>query len=48
MTKIAIIEDNPAISQMYRMKFETDGFNVQMAANGKVDVDLVKNNLLIQ
>lgn len=43
MTKIAIIEDDPAISQMYRMKFEADGFEVQVAENGKNGVDLVKN-----
>lgn len=42
MTKIAIIEDDPAISQMYRMKFETEGFEVQLADNGHHGVDLVK------
>lgn len=43
MTKIAIIEDDPVISQMYRMKFETDGFDVQLADNGKKGVALVEN-----
>lgn len=42
MTKIAIIEDDPVISQMYRMKFESDGFNVQLANNGKNGVALVE------
>jgi DNA-binding response OmpR family regulator len=42
MTKIAIIEDDPAISQMYRMKFEADGFEVQLANNGKRGVALVQ------
>ncbi len=42
MTKIAIIEDDPAISQMYRMKFEADGFDVQLADNGKRGVTLVE------
>ena len=41
MTKIAIIEDDAVISQMYRMKFEADGFEVQLAANGKIGVELV-------
>ena len=41
MTKIAIIEDDPVISQMYRMKFEADGFDVQLADNGKRGVALV-------
>ena len=43
MTKIAIIEDDPTISQMYRMKFEADGFDVRMAGNGKIGVDLVNS-----
>jgi len=42
MTKIAIIEDDPVISQMYRMKFEADGFDVQLANNGVHGVALVE------
>lgn len=42
MTKIAIIEDDSVISQMYRMKFEADGFEVQIANNGKDGIELVK------
>lgn len=42
MTKIAIIEDDSVISQMYRMKFEADGFEVQIANNGKDGVALVQ------
>jgi len=42
MTKIAIIEDDQVISQMYRMKFEADGFDVQLAKNGKHGVELVE------
>ena len=45
MTKIAIIEDDPVISQMYRMKFEADGFDVQLANDGKKGVALVENFL---
>lgn len=41
MTKIAIIEDDPTINQMYRMKFEAEGFEVELANNGKIGVDLV-------
>lgn len=33
-TKIAIIEDDAAISQMYRMKFEAEGYEVETAENG--------------
>lgn len=43
MIKIAIIEDDPTISQMYRMKFEMEGYNVRLASNGKIGVELVQN-----
>lgn len=43
MTKIAIIEDDAVISQMYRMKFEADGFDVQLANNGKRGVAMVES-----
>lgn len=39
-TKIAIIEDDQAISQMYRIKFETDGYEVETAENGKQGLEL--------
>jgi two-component system KDP operon response regulator KdpE len=40
--KVAIIEDDIAISQMYRLKFETDGYEVQTAENGKIGLELVE------
>lgn len=43
MTKIAIIEDDQAISQMYRFKFEGEGFSVQTAENGKLGLELVES-----
>ena len=43
MIKIAIIEDDAVISQMYRMKFEAEGFEVQLADNGIRGVALVKS-----
>lgn len=42
MTKIAIIEDDPVISQMYRMKFEAGGFDVEVADNGLRGIELAK------
>ena len=42
MTKIAIIEDDQTISQMYRMKFEADGYDVRLADNGKRGIALVE------
>lgn len=43
MTKIAIIEDDATISQMYRTKFESNGFDVQLATNGKLGVEMVED-----
>lgn len=42
MTKIAIIEDEQAISQMYRFKFEAEGYTVETADNGKTGLELIK------
>ena len=42
MTKIAIIEDDQAISQMYRIKFEAEGYDVETAENGKLGLALAK------
>lgn len=38
--KIAIIEDDQAISQMYRFKFEAEGYSVETAENGKLGLEL--------
>lgn len=43
MPKIAIIEDDQAISQMYRFKFEAEGFTVQTAENGKLGLELAEH-----
>lgn len=40
--KIAIIEDDIAIVQMYRMKFETEGYEVVTASNGEDGLKLVE------
>lgn len=42
MTKIAIIEDDRAISQMYRFKFEAEGYTVETAENGKLGLELAE------
>lgn len=41
--KIAIIEDDQAIAQMYRLKFEADGDTVEMAENGLIGLKLVEH-----
>lgn len=43
MVKIAIVEDDQAISQMYRFKFEAEGYEVDTAENGKIGLDMVKS-----
>ncbi len=43
MIKIAIIEDDQAISQMYRFKFEAEGYSVETAENGKLGLKLAEN-----
>lgn len=40
--KVAIIEDDIAISQMYRLKFETEGYEVQTADNGRLGLELAE------
>ncbi len=42
MPKIAIIEDDQAISQMYRIKFESEDFEVETAENGKLGLELAE------
>ena len=43
MSKIAIVEDDVAIGQMYRIKFEAEGYNVDTAENGKIGLDLIED-----
>lgn len=40
--KIAIVEDDQAIAQMYRMKFEAEGYDVQTADNGRLGLALIE------
>ena len=40
--KIAIVEDDAAISQMYRIKFEAEGYEVETAENGQLGLELIK------
>lgn len=42
MPKIAIIEDDQAISQMYRIKFESENYEVETAENGKLGLELAE------
>lgn len=41
--KIAIIEDDLATSQMYRHKFELEGFQVECAGEGQTAIKLIED-----
>lgn len=41
--KVAIIEDDITISQMYRFKFEAEGYQVETASNGKLGLALAED-----
>jgi DNA-binding response OmpR family regulator len=43
MPKIAIIEDDQAISQMYRLKLEAENYQVETAENGKLGLALAES-----
>jgi len=42
MKKIAIIEDDAAIAQMYKIKLESAGYDVRMAKNGALGYELIQ------
>jgi DNA-binding response OmpR family regulator len=42
MAKVAIVEDDQAISQMYRFKFEAENYEVETAENGKIGLALAE------
>lgn len=42
MIKVAIVEDDSAIAQMYRFKFEAEGYRVETAENGKLGLALAE------
>lgn len=43
-TKIAVIEDEPAIKEMYRLKLELEGFEALGASNGEEGLTLVEKH----
>lgn len=43
MSKIAIIEDEPSIVEMYKFKLEQSGYEVQFSYNGKDGYELISN-----
>lgn len=39
--KLAIIEDEPSINEMYRLKFELEGYNTVSAFNGEEGLQII-------
>ncbi len=42
MPRIAIVEDDQAISQMYRIKFEAENYIVETAENGALGLEMIE------
>lgn len=42
--KIAIIEDEPSILQLYQMKLSHEGYEISTAINGKLGLEVVEKN----
>lgn len=42
--KIVVVEDEPAICAMYKMKLESSGFDVATAFNGKEGLEIIKRH----
>lgn len=40
--KIAIIEDEPSIQELYKIKFQSEGYDVSVAINGVDGLELIK------
>ena len=41
-TKIAIVEDEPSICELYKIKLTAEGYEVGTAANGKLGLELIE------
>ena len=42
MKKIAVIEDEAALAEMYKIKLENEGFSVRLAMNGSEGLELCR------
>ena len=45
MAKIILVEDDPAISEMYQLKFKEAGFNIIVAHDGESGLELSRQEL---
>lgn len=42
MTKILLVEDDEALSGMYKMKFQQEGYDISVAGNGEEGLEQIK------
>ena len=42
--RVLLIEDDPAVAQMYRLKLELDGYQVSTAADGESGLQMAKES----
>ena len=43
--RVLFVEDDPAVAQMYRLKLELDGYQVEVAADGEMALQMARTSL---
>jgi CheY-like chemotaxis protein len=42
--RVLFVEDDPAVAQMYKLKLELDGYQVEVAPDGEMALKMVRNS----
>lgn len=42
--RVLFVEDDPSVAQMYKLKLELDGYDVEVASDGEKALDLARTN----
>jgi CheY-like chemotaxis protein len=42
---VLFVEDDPAVAQMYKLKLELDGYQVQVAGDGEIALEMARTSL---
>jgi CheY-like chemotaxis protein len=43
--RVLFVEDDPAVAQMYKLKLELDGYQVEVAGDGEVALNMARSSL---
>ena len=43
--RVLFVEDDPSVAQMYKLKLELDGYDVDVVSDGEKAVDVARNDL---